>query len=79
MMENIKDPLFTNMGETNVNEEIEHKDMEEICAEVSLDTILEDSLSRVSLLMSGNIRSSITSLHKVARKGPILASNNTFQ
>jgi hypothetical protein len=79
MMENIKDPLFTNMGKTNTSEEIDHTDMEEICIEVSIDTVLEDSLSRVSLLMNGNTKSSITSLHKMARKGPTPASNNTFQ
>jgi hypothetical protein len=39
MMENIKDPLFTNMGETNASEEIDHTNMEEICAEVSVDTV----------------------------------------
>jgi hypothetical protein len=79
MMENMKDPLFTNMGETNASEEIDHTNMEEICAEVSIDTVLEDSLSRVSLLMNGNKKSCITSLHKMARKGPPPVSNNTFQ
>jgi hypothetical protein len=47
MMENIKDPLFINMGETNASEEIDHTDMEEICAKVFIDTVLEDSLLRV--------------------------------
>jgi hypothetical protein len=79
MMENIKDPLFTNIDETNASEKIDHTNMEEICAEVSIDTVLDDSLLRVSLLMNGNTKSSITSLHKMARKGPTLASNNTFQ
>jgi hypothetical protein len=79
MMENINDPLFTNMGKTNASEETDHTDMEEICTEVSIDTVLEDSLSRVSLLMNGNTKSSISSLYKMARKGPTPASSNTFQ
>jgi hypothetical protein len=75
----MKDPLFTNMGETNASEEKDQTDMEEICTEVSIDTVLEDSLSRVSLLMNENRKSNITSLHKMARKGPIPASSNTLQ
>ena len=79
MLENIKDPLFTNVGETNTSKEIDHTNMEEICVEVSIDIILEDSLSRISLLTNGNTKSNITSLHKMAKKGPTPASNNTFE
>lgn len=72
MMENIKNPLFTSMDETNASDEIDHTNPEEICAEVSSDTVLEDSLSRVSLLMNGKTKSSFTSLHKMARNRPPL-------
>ena len=79
MMENMKDPLFINMGETNASEEKDQTNMEEICTEVSIDTILEDFLLRVSLLMNENTKSNITSLNKMARKGSTLASSNTLQ
>jgi hypothetical protein len=67
MIDNIKTPLF-NIEENVAVETNNNNDNEETCIEVSLDTILEDSLTRVSLLTTSNNTISIATLRGMARK-----------
>jgi hypothetical protein len=78
MVDNIKTPLFKSiegdiaMETNNTNED------EETCGEVSLDTILEESLTKVQLLTSKNKTPSMTSLRGIART-PTSATINTIR
>ena len=78
MVDNIKTPLFKNiegdiaMKTNNTNED------EETCGEVSLDTIPEESLTKVQLLTSKNKTPSMTSLRAIART-PTSATINTIR
>jgi hypothetical protein len=78
MMDNIKTPLFKSiegdiaMETNNTNED------EETCGEVSLDTILEESLTKAQLLTSKNKTPSMTSLRGIART-PTSAATNTIR
>jgi hypothetical protein len=60
------------METNNTNED------EETCGEVSLDTILEESLTKVQLLTSKNKTPSMTSLRGIARI-PTSAATNTIR
>jgi hypothetical protein len=78
MVDNIKTPLFKSiegdiaMETNNTNED------EETCGEVSLDTILEESLTKAQLLTSKNKTPSMTSLRGIART-PTSAATNTIR
>jgi hypothetical protein len=66
MIDNIKTPLFKNTEEDMEIETISNIEDEDTCGEVSLDTVLEDSLTKVALLNKSNT-SSLAALHGMAR------------
>jgi hypothetical protein len=67
MIDNIKTPLFKSTEEDTEIETINNIEDEDTCnLEVSLDTVLEDSLTKVALLNKSNT-SSLAALHGMAR------------
>jgi hypothetical protein len=76
MIDNIKTPLF-NIEENVAVETNNNNDNEETCVEVSLDTILEDSLTRVSLLTTSSNTISMATLRGMARKMSPSATSST--
>jgi hypothetical protein len=76
MIDNIKTPLF-NIEENIAVETNNNNDNEETCVEVSLDTILEDSLTRVSLLTTSSNTISMATLRGMARKMSPSATSST--
>jgi hypothetical protein len=57
MIDNIKTPLFKSTEEDMEIERINNIEDEDTCREVSLDTVLEDSLKKVALLNKSNTSS----------------------
>jgi hypothetical protein len=78
MVDNIKTPLFKSIEGDIAMETINTNEDEETCGEVSLDTIFEDSLTKVQLLTSKNKTPSMTSLRGIART-PTSAATNTIR
>jgi hypothetical protein len=78
MVDNIKTPLFKSIEGDIVMETNNTNEDEETCGEVSLDTILEESLTKVQLLTSKNKTPSMTLLCRIART-PTSATINTIR
>ena len=76
MIDNIKTPLF-NIEENVAVETNNNNDNEETCVEVSLDTILEYSLTRVSFLTSSSNTISMITLRGMARKMSSFTTSST--
>jgi hypothetical protein len=66
MIDNIKTPLFKSIEEDMEIKTINNIEDEDTCGEVSLDTVLEDSLTKVALLNKSNT-SSLAALRRMAR------------
>jgi hypothetical protein len=76
MVDNMKIPFFNTIEEDIVLETNNQED-EEICREASLDTILEESLTNVSLLQSKGNPTSMATLCGISRQTPTSAFHNT--
>jgi hypothetical protein len=66
MIDNIKTPLFKSTEEDMEIETINNIEDEDTCGEVSLDTVFEDSLTKVALLNKPNT-SNMATFHGMAR------------
>jgi hypothetical protein len=75
-VDNIKTPLF-NTIEEDIALETNNQEDEETCGEVSLDIVLEESLTKVSLLQSKGNPTSTATLHGIARQTTTSAFYNT--
>ena len=76
MIDDIKTPLF-NIVENVAVETNNNNDNEGTCVEVSLVTILEDSLTRVSLFTTSSNMTSVASLLDMTKKMPPSAPLST--
>jgi hypothetical protein len=77
MIENIKIPLFK-IVEDDIQIDISNNvQVEETCSEVSLDTILEESLTSVAMLTTSNKPTSMAVLRGIARRIPTSTADNT--
>jgi hypothetical protein len=76
MIENISTPLFKTTAE-DLPLETNYQEDEETCGEVSLDTILEESLTKVSLLQGKSTPTSMVTLRGIARQSSPSAFQNT--
>jgi hypothetical protein len=75
MIENINTPLFKTTAEDLPLETNDQED-EETCGEVSLDTILEENLTKVSLLKGKSTPTSMAALCGIARQTAPTAFQN---
>jgi hypothetical protein len=76
MIENISTPLFKTTAE-DLPLETNYQEDEETCGEVSLDTILEESLTKVYLLQGKSTPTSMVTLRGIARQSSPSAFQNT--
>lgn len=76
MIDNIKTPLF-NIDENEAVKTNNNNDNEDTCVEVSLNTILKKSFTRVSLLTTSSNTTSMDTLWGMTRKMPSSAISNT--
>jgi hypothetical protein len=75
MIEDIKIPLF-NIIKDDIQIDISNNvEDEETCSEVSLDTILEESLTNVAMLTTSNKSASMVALQGIARRTPTSATD----
>jgi hypothetical protein len=75
MIENINTPLFKTTAE-DLPLETNYQEDEETCGEVSLDTILEENLTKVSLLKGKSAPTSMAALRGIARQTTPTAFQN---
>jgi hypothetical protein len=75
MVDNIKSPLFKSIDE-NLEIKINNYGEDKTDAEMSLDIVMEELLSRIAQLTSENSTTSMESIQNIARRSPSPANTS---